>query len=238
MFDLTTLRRAYRISGDSADGLDALHLSEDRWERLACDELDPLEREAALDHILSCPLCSDTYRALQELRREAATFDPGVAVPAGGTPAPDSWRRRLWGGIGVLAAAAAVTLVVVLPGFRGERATDPERDVLRSAGTHSALTPVAPVEEGVSRRQKSPVVLRWRADDGPRLAVVEILDATGELLWTSRPTEDTEVSWPAADAPPGRYFWRVVAASSDGDAAASELVSFELLEREISASPP
>ena len=75
MTDLELLRTAFR---QSLTGTVEDHISDDQWERLACDELGAEERQHALDHMLDCPSCSDTYRAIHFLRREAAAFDAGV----------------------------------------------------------------------------------------------------------------------------------------------------------------
>jgi hypothetical protein len=224
--DLEALRNAYR---EASSGRSSIHLSEDRWERLVCDELTPEEREAALDHILTCARCSDTYRALQTLRSQAPAFDPeapSVAIP----PATSTLRkRRMWGGMGLMALAAAVTMAFILPTFNPESGgvgSDPQ--VLRSAGERAHAIPRSPVDEVVHWTPGDPVTFRW-ALEAPAPAVVEVLDADGELLWSSPETAATEVRWPEGLNPlPGRYYWRVVVTGAGDKKASSALIAFDL----------
>jgi hypothetical protein len=229
MADLQTLRRAYRSAGSEGD---SIHLSEDRWERLACDELSPQERETVLDHILSCPQCSEIHRALGVLRAGATSFDPGAPEPAGSTVPRTLLPRNLWGGVGLLAAAAAVTLAVVLPTFNPD-APDTGQQVLRSAGESASATPVSPVDDEVAWQAEAGIVLRWTLDAAAP-AMVEILDADGELVWSSPETTETEITWsPELPPEPGLYYWLVMVTSAGDEKVRSDLVTFEL-----TASPP
>ncbi|MEN8164732.1 MAG: hypothetical protein ABFS37_11435, partial [Acidobacteriota bacterium] len=116
MPELDALRTAYRHP--EADG-DSNHLTADQWEGLACEELSAEERQGALDHILRCAQCSDTYRAIQVLQTEARAFDVAAAAPLEiaheGGPKP----HVPWRGIGIFATAATVLLVIILPLRRG-----------------------------------------------------------------------------------------------------------------------
>jgi hypothetical protein len=224
MADLDALRAAYR---DSLSGDDATHLAEEQWERLACDEMEPGEKHGVLDHILGCALCSDTYRAIQVVRAEAASFDRNAPEP---TPVEGTVRRFPWRGVGFLALAATVLLAVVLPLRRGhEPVQEGTGVVVRSAGEEAA-TPVAPV----GKRAWAPgedVLLQWTTPEPELAAAVEILDADGELLWTSPEVTSNEVAWPAAEIPgPGRFYWRVLT----HDGTDSEAAAFDL----VSANPP
>jgi hypothetical protein len=224
--DLDTLRKAYR---DVVSDSDAIHLSEDRWERLADGELPAEELAAAHDHILSCPQCSDTYRALRILRAEASSFDPGAPEPSLTTGHSAPSRRYLLRGLGLLAVAATVMMVVVLPTFSPDT-QDPGANpqVLRSPVELAPATPVAPVDQVVAWQPGPGVVFRWTLD---RVApgVVEILDGDGELIWSSQESTATEMDWPVEITPePGRYYWRVVVTGAGDKKIASELVAFEL----------
>ena len=131
MTDVDTFRSAYR---ESDPGDDFGHLTEERWEALACDEMTSEDREAALDHILTCAQCSDTYRALQILRSQATAFDPGAPAPLKSQKERSSSRRGLWGGLSFLALAAVVTMAIVLPTFNPEQpGFDSDTQILRSA---------------------------------------------------------------------------------------------------------
>lgn len=237
MAELDSLRRAYRESGA---GGDSVHLSEDRWERLACDELEPPERAAAFDHILACPQCSDAYRAIEVLRSEAAAFDAGAPAPRDMSPASSPPRRGPWRGLGFLALAATVVMAVVLPTLhRDQPSTDAAFQALRSTESWSPATPLAPVDQNVDWRARENLRLEWAAAEPQRPVVVEVLDADGELIWRSRDITDSHVGWPTAQATaPGRYYWRVVGTGAGDKQVASDLVSFQLVDETVTASPP
>ena len=221
MSELDVLRAGYR---DSPSGDQAAHLVEEQWERLACDEMEPGEKEEVLDHMLGCSLCSDTYRAIQVVRTEAASFDEDAPVP---TSVNGAIRRFPWRGVGVLAMAAAVLLAVVLPLRRGHEPVDEGAGmVVRSAGEDSSATPIAPIGKLVWAPGKD-VLLEWTAPEPELATTVEILDADGELVWTSPEVTSNEVAWPAAEIPgPGRFYWRVLTPyGTDSEAAAFDLVS-------------
>jgi hypothetical protein len=224
--DLETLRDAYRAAASEGE---SIHLSDERWERLACGELSDEELEAAHDHILSCPECSDIYRTLAVIRTDAATFDPGAPVLTPDSAEHTTSRRGLWGGLGLLAMAAAVMLVMVLPTFNPdapEPGSGPQQ--LRSTGKLSPATLVGPVDESVPWSPDSGVIFRWRLDPVAP-AVVEILDADGELVWTSRATTATAMAWPPDLTPTaGRYYWRVVVTGAGDKKISSELAAFRL----------
>lgn len=227
MTDLDTLRRAYR-SADS--GVQSMHLSEETWELLACDELSSEDRESALDHILSCALCADTYTALRILRSEARKFDPTVPGHDEDSSKGGPSRRGLWGGLSFLALAAAVMMAIALPYFFPQT---PESEngtlVLRSVTSQGPVTPVFPVDQTIGLDSGGDIVLRWSGPDPAPPAVVEILDGDGEIIWASPETEASEVRWPKNVTPtPGRYYWRVVVTGAGDKKIPSELVSFDL----------
>lgn len=227
MADLDALRAAYR---GSQSGNDAGHLSEDRWERLACDELGAIEQQEAFDHILECTSCSDTYRALQILRSEAAEFD-AAAPPASVLPAD---RRVPWRGLGLLAIAATVVLAVVLPLRRSsEPVVDDGSQAVR--GTHEVnVSPISPMG-AFEWRSGDDVQMKWAASASAPPSVVEILDSDGELIWTGPETSSSEVKWPATEIPgPGRFYWRVLVGGPTSADHSSDLVAFDL----VNANPP
>lgn len=231
MAELDLLRDAYRRScGAEAAG----HLSEAQWERLACDELSTRERRRAFDHVVQCPLCSDTYRALQELRSEAAAYDDSVHAPARVTCGTVPSRQVTWWGLGAFAAAAVVIMAVVLPLSRP--AVDERAPLLRSADDTAVATELEPSDEALEWRRGEDLPLSWRAVGSPAPATVEVLDRDGELVWTGPETTSTRVAWPGPLIPgPGRYYWRVVARDPSTGGVASDLATFELV---LNASPP
>ena len=227
MADLDTLRRAYR--GANSGG-QSMHLSEERWELLACDELSSEDRETALDHIVSCALCADTYKALQILRSEARAFDPTVPGHDEDSSRRGPSRRGLWGGLGFLALAAVVMMAIALPYFFPQTPDSGNGTlVLRSVTSQGPVTPVFPVDQTIELDFGGNIVLRWSGPDPAPPAVVEILDGDGEIIWTSPETEASEVRWPKnVTATPGRYYWRVIVTGDGDKKISSALVSFDL----------
>jgi hypothetical protein len=224
--DLDTLKTALADSGPPED---STHLTEENWERLACDEMALDERESAIDHILDCHQCSEIYRALNILRSEAATFDPDAPAVLPGKVEQHRSKRGLWGGAGILALAAVVMMAVFLPSTQTEPPESPDL-VVRSAGTPQPATPVEPVDRDVTLTSRPELRLRWTLESALP-AVVEILDADGELIWSSPETTDSEIGWPI-DLPtnPGRYYWRVVVSGAGDKKISSDLVTFQFVD--------
>ncbi len=226
MADLDALRAAYR---DSWSGDETDHLTKDQWQGLACDELVGEERQSAVDHILECPLCSDTHRALQILRTGAADFDESAPAPK--VVREDVTVRRFpWRGLGVLAMAATVVLAVVLPMRWAHEPVIDEGGVVVRSVEETAVKPVSPLGK-VKWRPGEEVHLQWTAGESSVSVLVEILDADGELIWTSPETTETDVLWSAEEIPGhGSYYWQVVVRDRSADVVESELVSFDLVE--------
>ncbi len=225
MSEIETLRTAF---WESVIGGEDDHLSEDQWERLACDEMAPDERESVFDHIVECPLCSDTYRAVEILRTEATAFDEAAPEPVI-VHRNATVRRFPFRTLGLLAMAATVVLAVVLPmHFLREPVIDGATMVVRSVGDEAAVVPVSPVGTVVWSRGDD-ILMEWTVVEGPVPAFVEILDADGELIWTGPEVGSTEVKWPGGEIPgPGRFYWRVITRNRQADVSDSELVSFDL----------
>lgn len=219
------LRGLYRGSARPAEG----HLSEEDWERLACHELAPEEREAALDHVIRCAACARTYRAIGALGAEARSFDPGAPRERVRVLAFPRWPVLLG-----LAAAAVLTLVLLRPASGPGLAPAPKSDVFR--GDTDILDPAPLVPQG--RVVGLPAELRWRGISVPADYRVTILDGEGEVVWTSPVLDATTLAWPAElTLKPGSYFWQVSAlprSGLPGDRRASPLGTFEL----VSASRP
>lgn len=104
------------------------HPSEDDWVRFAARELDPEARAVLADHIVACPDCARTYRAVSDVTRGASR------LAAAGRPARSStWRQSL-------AMAASVALAVT--GWSWLiRVPAPATIVDAPAGTASVATP-------------------------------------------------------------------------------------------------
>ncbi|NOZ94201.1 MAG: hypothetical protein GXP47_05600 [Acidobacteria bacterium] len=228
MVELERLRAAYReIEPAGTD-----HLSDEQWERLACDEGDRVEREPVLEHVLSCPQCSQVYRGVLAVRRQAHTFDPGAPAPARETKRPRMWRGLL---AGLVAAAAVVAVILVIRPQLGTSPTIPsgnESMSLRSGESVASPLVVSPRGE----LSAPPAGFSWQAVPGARGYVVELLGEDGEPVWTSDELKTASTPWPSTvPAAKGRYYWRVLAIPRNGgEPVASDLESFDV---DVSASP-
>jgi len=200
------------------------HPTEESWERLACREMDPAEREKTLDHVTRCADCARVYRALDALAEGARTFDPGVPnAPARVLPFPR------WALLAGLAAAAALAVVVLRPATGPRVPAAPASDGFRGAARSLDPVPLAPR----GRVSGLPAELRWQGIATPTLYRVVVLDAEGEGVWSSGEVDGTALAWPAElSLKPGSYFWQVTALPKGGlpgDRRASSLIAFEVV---------
>jgi hypothetical protein len=194
MADDTRLREMYAAATQAPR---ADHPSDETWERLAMDELPPLERDRVSDHVTSCAPCAEIYRGLRTLEDEARAFDPGVPKAPGAAARPaTAWYAGL--------AAAAVLLLALLLPFR--MMSNPPADTVRSpeSATPVALAPVGDLAA-------PPHGFRWTPLAGIAHHRVELSSADGERLWTSADLEGGQVPWPEGlRLGGGTYYWRVV----------------------------
>lgn len=205
--------RYARSMADTREG----HLEESEWERLACGEVSPAERERALEHVTRCSLCADLYRGLTQLTEEARLFDPGAprASRAGRSPL---WERAP--GWARWAAAAAAIAVGVLPWL--PRKAPVSSPTTRAPAAPSSLVLLEPSGTIGTLRQ-----FRWRGVAEAETYRVRLFREDGLLLWTSGVLAVSAADWPETlDLPPGRYFWEVEAFRDGKSLARSELLPF------------
>jgi hypothetical protein len=203
----------------------AAHVDEETWVRLASAEMPEGEREAVLDHVVRCEECTRIYRGLRMLAAEARPFDS--SVPAF-EPVPQPVTRWRWRAAGALGAVAAAVVFLLLRPPTSPNAVAPAQlgtSDLRSAGV-SAPVPLRPLGQVAER----PGSFHWRPLPDARAYRVRLLDAQGEVVWTS-----PEVVEPSAELPPavplrrGRHYWQVLAhPASGGEPIASTVADFEL----------
>lgn len=225
--EIKKMRAAFRVTdSNEAEG----HLSEKQWESLACEELDPGNHEVALDHILGCGRCTEIHKSLLVLREHAHEFDPGAPVPKI-TRKP---LHRSWVFAGVLAVAATLVFVIIQPLGPGPAipgTSSPPGLILRSSQLEPPAVPLSPIGPVPA----SGVVFSWEPSQIAQVSIVQLIDESGEVVWTSQETENTSIEWPGDVAEqPGHYYWRVlsVGGATKGEQA-SGLVAFEITE-----SPP
>ena len=203
------------------------HPDEATWEAWAAGELPAAPRAELMDHVARCAECAAVYRGLKMLAAEAAAFDP--AVPRRSRARVLAWPR-MWVYGGLVAAAAAVLVVALVPpSQRGPSPAPPAvSDPVRS-GEKAVPVPLEPL----GRLTGLPRTFRWQAVAGAGRYRVELSSREGDLLWSSPDVTGTAVDWPAAVTPaPGLYHWQVfVAPDADRPLAtppASAIVSFEI----------
>lgn len=210
MIDLQGLQDLYEPPADSN------HLSDENWEHLACGELSPTERTAALDHITACQSCRQLYRALDSLAVSARAegFDIPSSFPSKGEHRPgQTWVR--WASL----AATLLLTTVALMWFLGptlsplpETHENPVGVNLRSAADLARpqlLDPEGPYEG-------SPELFRWTECPGAQSYDLSLLNDQGETLWQVEGHSGTTLSPPSEVLlQPGVYFWRVEANFED-----------------------
>jgi hypothetical protein len=195
MADDVRLREMYAASSQAPR---ADHPSDETWERLAMDELTPVEREGVSDHVTSCAPCAEIYRGLRMLEDEARAFDPA------GVPKAPAAARSATAWYAGLAAAAVLLLALILP---LRMMSKPPSDTVRSpeGTTPVALAPVGDLAA-------APAAFRWTPLPGAARYRVELSSADGDRVWTSPDLDGAQAAWPSdLRLAAGTYYWRVVA---------------------------
>jgi len=205
------------------------HPTEDDWVRLAGGELDEGARSALVDHVVRCSDCAAVYRSLVDLEEGARAFDATLPRSLGAARLALGQTAR-WGTWTAIAAAAAVVFAIAQP--RRALAPAPSAAPAPSTGLELRGSSRRPEPtEPVGAVARWPEQLRWSASDGARAYRVRILDAQGDVIWTSPLVAATAVAWPVEVAPrPGRLYWQVIALPEGGreaDAAASVSAGFD-----------
>lgn len=211
--DLERLRAAYATLAPAPG-----HLEPADWEALISRASSGPEREAHLEHLVRCPECTRTWKALLALAEEAQALDPTLAAPRQRRATP----AALWLGVG--AAAATVAAVLLLPILRPNHAERAPGGDLRSGGAAQlvALTPA-----GV--QEKRPDTFHWKPFAGADAFRVHLFSEEGLPVWTSPPAPALEVALPAEiQLQPGVYHWWVEATRAGERVGASPLRVFEL----------
>ena len=167
---------------------------------LARGQLDPPARDAALDHVGACADCADSLRVAIDSHDFATAFAADLVAPAieARTPAP---RRRV-SRFPAFALAASVLLAI---GVTPWLLRAPTPDAVRGA----AIAALAPADG--ARLDAAPARLAWDCAS-PAAVQVELLDATGELVWrgeTSVCTVDLSPPARAAVDAGGDWLWQV-----------------------------
>jgi hypothetical protein len=172
------------------------HPDDATWERLACEELPADDRDRVLAHVLRCDACSEIYRTLLDVRREAREFDPAVVAPrVVMSDAIGSWRRYS------LAAAVVLAAVLTVLLWRSRSAAPDESRAAGTPAAASAPTTVAAsplAAQPVFRLEKAPIRLSASAALTPRGESAEdrrrFLDALGDALAPYRADDFAEAA--------------------------------------------
>jgi hypothetical protein len=166
--------------------------------------LSPEDRARIEAHLVGCDACRDELRAVVQL------------------VAASTARRKMWYlPIGIVAAAAAVTLLVVHP-VRDHTAAPAYREPVVT----TTVAPVVVVPRGTGAMPRSLVWTSVPHADRYRLT---LFDDTGRAIWDTQAT-DTSVSLPARIVlqPGGSYFWKVEAQTGWNRWVSSALIRFSI----------
>ncbi len=219
--DLEHLKTAFRASEAGASGG---HLEDLQWEKLALEEMGDAERERALDHILGCRQCTEIHQALLVVRQHAHSFDSNAPPPP--VTVGKFFRRRIVSGFLVAAAAGAVFVVLVRPSPEQPGPVKMSNPILRSVPVERTPIPLSPIgpTSGVD------LVFSWDPAQAAPDSIIQLIDDTGEVLWTSGPIGDSSIPWPGEiPARPGQYYWRILSVDKiGGRSLESNMVSFEI----------
>lgn len=182
------------------------------WETVR-GEPPPGRRREAVDHVLSCAACTQSWQLAHALAQEAGR--PGEAGRDSRglfAPAPATWWRT-----GGLIAAAASVVIMVAVGFHLRNDAGREAPPLYRAGNAEAIESLLPEGRFLSRDD---CILRW--SPGPPGTRYDLLVATEDLmpLATARGLLSSEYRVPAeafAGLPPdARVIWQIDAVHPDG----------------------
>jgi len=174
------------------------------------------ERLALLDHVMACDSCRGELELLRAVEQAGGSSSGTIPFPMrGGAAAADDARHRplsRWRGFVPVAAAASLLLAVGI-GVGVQRGGDREpADVMRGAADEVAL--VAPAAE---LRAGGPVTFAWRPVPGARRYELEVVDAGGTAVFSTRTTDTLVVLNDATRLAPGvDYRWWVRAVTDGG----------------------
>jgi CHAT domain-containing protein/tetratricopeptide (TPR) repeat protein len=177
------------------------------------------QRDTWVGHLATCGHCRRELSVLVELLN-----DPAVAAESGQGVHPlhrTTTRRRFLAGAGLLAAAAALTILV----WPGRNPAGPaHRGPTITAG--SVPTPMSPVGNVADARK-----LRWTAVSGADRYRVTLFDATGKVLFDDQLTDTTTPLPDSVQLAPGQlYLWKVEARTAWERWASSELIEFRVTD--------
>lgn len=183
------------------------HLTENELAGFLDNDLSPEERGRVEAHLDACHACRDEL--VEVTRLVAHNHETGSATGPSQEEESRGWRRSA-GIVGVLAAAAVVTVVLVQP---GEVALDGPTHELERSGIEGVgqLAVHAPRNDAMVARQELRFV--W-ADHGTESYRITVTAEDGALIW-SHSLADTTVVPPAdIELPPeDRLYWYVDAVS-------------------------
>lgn len=209
---LETAYRAWMAKSDPS-----AHLDEAAWERLTTNELSESERNGLLRHVLACADCSEIWKALLGLRRDAEA--EGLIEAPGRTGRP-FWRAPF------IPLALAATVIFAVSGVLVMRQSTPEPGAatVRGAGALAAVEGlmVADTSDGVP-------AFVWTPMPEATHYTIEVFFEDGRPHWSNDSVSAPPTRWPAdVSRSKGAYRWRVEARGPNGPVARSPLMLMEI----------
>lgn len=231
MTDIEELREAFRITEEESG---KAHLTEQQWEALSTGDTSSSEVESFLEHIFSCGQCREIHKSILVLKDQAHTFDPGAPAPTRSAIT----SRKTWVFSGLVAVAATVLIVVLLPlgSFSPKEAPIPTgtNTTYRSAPKYVDAVPLSPK----GQVSQSDILFTWRPSPSAPTSIIQLIDTDGEILWTSPETTAGSIRRPGERLPPGQYYWRILPVGGVGNPTQeSEMLAFEVIEPSPSNPP-
>jgi anti-sigma factor RsiW len=152
------------------------------------------ERGALEAHLAACRTCRTEATSARRLLRTVPARHGGLLVAS-------------------LAAAAVLTVVLLVPRSSSGPIVDPDRD--GNPGEAPALRALAPLDGSSVRRDS--LRFMWRSEPGDLLYRLTIASSVGDAVWT-QDTNDTTLALPDSVrlAPGAGYLWYVDALDAAG----------------------
>jgi hypothetical protein len=201
-----------------------LHPTPEALWALVRREGDEAQRLATLDHTMSCPLCRHDLELLRAIA-SAAPVEAAATAPA--APSSAATRGRARGGHWriTLPAALLAASIAGIAWLGIARNDDVGNEPLR--GEPGAVALAAPDE---SADVTSTPLLAWHPVDGAERYLVEVVDASGEVVDSAELADTTFQAGASAPLAAGdAYRWWVRALDAGGVRAVSPMRTLRVL---------
>ena len=190
------------------------HLDEAAWQRLAAGDAAPSDRDVLFAHIMSCAQCSDVWRSVSLLAREAEA--EGLIAHRSAAPRP--FFRSMF-----IPVAIAAMLMIAVGTTIVMRRPAPGDTILRGSSASSSVDGLM-----MAYAADGTPTLVWTPIAAATTYRVEIFSEDGQPIWMGD-VDGPPLRWPAeASRAIGMYRWRVTAVNGGATLGRSRLTPLEL----------